>query len=132
MSEPPAPDFIAWIGFETTDRREGYVRSELRVEPRHLNPYGTLHGGVLYAMADTGMGAALAATLGKGETSATIGIDIVYIAAVTSGEVRCETRVLHRGGRTATLESELHNTSERGDRLVAKALGTFALFQVRG
>ncbi len=85
MTDEPSPDFITWVGFETTDRREGYALSELEVEPRHLNPYGTLHGGVLYTMADTGMGAALASTLVAGETSATIEINIVYIAAVTSG-----------------------------------------------
>jgi acyl-CoA thioesterase len=132
MTDEPSPDFISWVGFQTTDRREGYALSELEVEPRHLNPYGVLHGGVLYAMADTGMGAALASTLGAGETSATIGINIVYIAAVTSGSVKCASRVVQRGSRIATLECELHNTSERGERLVAKALGTFALFQVRG
>lgn len=131
MTAAPEPDFISWVGFETTDRREGYALSELDVLPRHLNPYGSLHGGVLYAMADTGMGAALASTLQPGETSATIEINIVYIAAVTSGRVKCATRVVHRGSRIATLECELHNASERGERLVAKALGTFALFQVR-
>ncbi|MBM3141228.1 MAG: hypothetical protein FJZ92_13750 [Chloroflexi bacterium] len=43
----------------------------------------------------------------------------------------CTTRILNRGSRVAALESELVNTSERGARLVAKALGTFAIIPLR-
>jgi acyl-CoA thioesterase len=93
-----------------------------------MNPHGVCHGGVLYTMADTGMGAAVYSRLDEAESCATIEIKMVYIAAVRAGELTCESRVVHKGRSTAVLESELH----QGGRLVAKALGTFAVLQPRG
>ena len=104
--------------------KPGYSQCALQVHEGLLNPNGTLHGGVVYTLADTGMGAAVFAALQEGESCATIEIKISYLRAVREGELRCETRVVHRGRRMAFVESEVHN---RG-RLVAKATGTFAIF----
>ena len=49
---------------------------------------------------------------------------MVYMASVREGTIECETKLLHKGKRIAVLESEVRS----GDRLVAKALGTFAIF----
>jgi thioesterase superfamily protein len=54
---------------EVCRRRPGPLR-ELEVEARHLNPDGTLHGGVIYSLADTAMGAALFSRLEPGEQCA--------------------------------------------------------------
>ena len=120
-------DFVSLIGLRVTDRSESEVRYELDVEPRLMNPYGTLHGGVVYSLADTSMGGALEGALGENELTATIEIKINYLAPVRDGTVHCITRILKRGKRIATLESDVYN----GDRMVAKALGSFAIFEVQ-
>ncbi len=119
-------DFIQLLGLRVTDRRENEARFELDVKPELLNPYGILHGGIVYSLADTSMGGVLSPALSDNERVATIEVKINYLAPVREGTVHCVTRVLHRGKRVAALESDVYN----GDRMVAKALGSFAIFEV--
>ena len=51
------------LGIEITEIREGYAKGVMPVLERQLNPYGAVHGGVLFAMADT-MGGVAALTNG--------------------------------------------------------------------
>ena len=105
---------------------DGRSTCSLSVAEKHLNPHGVVHGGVLYALADSGMGAALYPSLSPGEICATIEIKINYYRPVTSGEVRCRTQVVYRGRRVANLESEIYV----GERLVAKANGSYSIFKL--
>jgi acyl-CoA thioesterase len=124
--------FIPLIGLETTGRGEGTSENQLQVREIHLNPHGVMHGAVLYAMADTGMGAALYTRLDAAESCATIEVKMVYLAPVTEGRLVCDTRLVHRSRRVATLESEVRNVQSDGsERLVGKALRTFAIFERR-
>jgi len=113
------------IGLDFTRCEGGFSQGTLEVGERHLNPHNVVHGGVIYAMADTGMGGAVYSFLNEDELCATIEIKIVYMAPVTSGRLTCDTRVVHRGKRIAILESEVKN----GEQLVAKATGTYSLFK---
>ena len=51
--------FADLIGLTLDQQGGGSSTFSLSVDDRHLNPHGVVHGAVLYAMADTGMGAAL-------------------------------------------------------------------------
>lgn len=125
----PAPGesgFADLIGLEIGEQRPGYSRGEVTVTEELLNPNEVLHGSVAHAMADTGMGAALMADLEAGLATATIEIKISYLRPVTDGELVCETEVINRGGSVAFLESEVR----QGERVVAHATGSFAIFEV--
>ncbi len=113
------------IGLDFTRSEEGFTRGVLEVDETHMNPHKVVHGGVLYAMVDTGMGGAAYSCLNEEELCATVEIKIVYLAPVTSGRLTCDTNLVHRGKRIAILESEVRN----GERLVAKATGTYSLFR---
>jgi len=115
------------IGLQFVKCEGGQSRCTLEVEQRLLNPHGAVHGGVLYSMADTGMGGAMYTIMEKDELCATIEIKIVYFKAVRSGTVVCDTRIISRGRRVAALESEITNDG----RLVAKASGTFSVFRAK-
>jgi acyl-CoA thioesterase len=115
------------LGIEFTQYGEGRSRCELEVRPELVNPHGVLHGGVIYSMADFGMGAAVYSTLADEELCATVEIKISYISAVQSGRLVCDTRVIDRRRRIAIIESEV----KEGDELVAKALGTFYIYDVK-
>jgi len=121
----PPMGFQLLVGFDVTERGEGISRCELEVEEKHLNPHRVVHGGVVYTLADTGMGAAVYSVLEPHESCATIELKAVYIAPVRAGRLVCESRVVHRGRRVIVLESEVRS----GERLAAKALGTFAVFE---
>ena len=113
------------VGLTFTRCSDGSSQCVLQVDRKHLNPHRTLHGGVAYSMADTGMGGALYTRMEQDELCATIEIKIVYFRAVTSGTLTCDTSVIHRGKRIATLEADIRNDGN----LVAKALGTFSIFK---
>jgi len=113
------------IGLTFTSCEDGSSQCVLQVDEKHLNPHRTLHGGVAYSLADTGMGGALYTRMEEDELCATIEIKIVYFRAVTSGTLTCDTELILRSKRIATLESEISNDGN----LVAKALGTFSIFQ---
>lgn len=126
MPKTPSNDagFGQLVGIDMYERSDGVSRCRLTVRPEVLNPHGVLHGAAMYALADNGMGAAVYSRLAEEESCATIEITIVYLAPVFEGVIDCETRVIQKGKRVAALESEIRN----GERLVAKALGTFAIF----
>lgn len=114
------------IGFQFTKARKGYSQCVLNIDDKLFNPHRVLHGGVLYSMADTGMGGALYSLLDKSELCATIEVKINYFKAVRTGTVTCDTKVINKGKKVAVIESELFNDGV----LVAKALGTYSIFIV--
>lgn len=120
--------FADLIDLRIVERSAGSSLLALTVTEDHLNPHHVVHGAVLYAMADTGMGAALYPTLAEGEICATIEIKMNYFKPVASGEVRCATQLVNRGRTVANLESKLYV----GDALVATANGNYAIFTPRG
>ncbi len=115
------------IGLNFHKCEKGYSQCTLEVNEELLNPHKVLHGGVIYSMADTGMGAALYSYLGDDELCATIEIKIVYLTAVTSGVITCDTKLIHRSRRIAVMESEIRND----ESLIAKAIGTFSIFAIK-
>ncbi|UCC59961.1 MAG: PaaI family thioesterase [Dehalococcoidia bacterium] len=117
--------FSDLIGLTFTRCENGFSQCILNVSKKLLNPHKTLHGGVAYSMADTGMGAALYTRMDEDELCATIEMKIVYFKAVTSGTLTCDTKLIHRSKRIAALESEI----KQGEQLVAKAMGTFSVFE---
>jgi acyl-CoA thioesterase len=120
--------FADLIDLRFEERRPGYSRCTLAVSEKHLNPHGVVHGAVAYALADTGMGAALFPTLSQGELCATIEIKISYFKPVASGALRCDTEIVNRGKKVASLESSVF----AGELLVAKASGTYSIFRPGG
>jgi acyl-CoA thioesterase len=115
------------IGLSFVRFEDGFSQCVLEVDEKLFNPHKVLHGGVVYTMADTGMGAAVYTSLNEDELCATAEIKIAYFAPVTSGLLTCDTKVVHRGKGTAFLESEVRN----GEDLVAKATGSYSIFPAK-
>ncbi|MCC6610437.1 MAG: PaaI family thioesterase [Burkholderiales bacterium] len=125
MTKRPAPNpFGELIGIAGVRSAAGRSRCHFTVLPALLNPHRVLHGGVMFSVMDTNMGDALYTLLEKGESCATIEIKINYLKPVARGRLVCTTRVVQRGRRIAVIESDLR----QGRTVVAKALGTFAIF----
>ncbi|HTO12870.1 MAG TPA: PaaI family thioesterase [Candidatus Binatia bacterium] len=117
---PPAP-ITALIGFTLASIEPGHAVIDFTAEPRHANPMGTLHGGVLCDVADAAMGMAWAATLGEGETFTTLELKINFLRPVWTGKLTATGRVVN-GGRTVGLV-ECDVADDQG-RLVARASST--------
>ena len=113
------------VGVTFTRVDNGYSHCVLEVDRKLLNPAGIVHGGALYTLADSGMGAALFSFVDEGELFLTVETSVFYFKAVSSGTLTCESRVVHKGKRVAVMEAEISN----GEQLVAKAVGTFSIYK---
>src|SRR5262245_18138842 len=117
--------FCDLIGLHFSKCENGFSQCSLEVNEKLLNSNKVVHGGVIYSMADTGMGAALYTSLNEDEICATVELKINYLKPVREGILTCDTEVIQRGKSIAVFESEIRN----GDLLIAKALGTFSIFK---
>lgn len=120
--------FVNHVGVRIEQQDGGRSRCTLLVEGHHFNSAGIVHGGALFTLADTAMGAALYPTLAPGEGCATIEIKISYFKPVLAGAVVCTAEIVNRSRTVASLEACI----QAGEVLVAKANGTFAVFQRKG
>ena len=115
--------FSELIGCRVQSVQDGIAQVALSLEPQLRNRGGKLHGGVLFSLVDISMGLACSSAHGFDQQSATIECKINYIRAVAEGEVLCIAKVIHPGRRTLVVEADVL----QGDKLVAKAQGTFAV-----
>ena len=123
MSDAEEPASLTrLLGIHPRLMDEGAATFALTGRPDHRNPDGAVHGGVIYSLVDTAMGAALVILLEQGERCATLEIKIHYLAPVTTGEIRAEARVVDRRRRVGVLEAMVFGDD---DRLVAIATGSF-------
>jgi uncharacterized protein (TIGR00369 family) len=100
---------------------EGTGRVLLDATDEHLNPHGTVHGGVLATMIDVAMGTAVATT--GGESPVTVSLTVTYLEPGRPGRLTATARVRKRGKRLIVVEAEV----AQGDDVVADALATFSV-----
>lgn len=122
MSQHP---FAKLIDLRYLEQGPGHSRCKVTIDEKHLNPNRVVHGAVIFALADVGMGAAVQPLLTEGELCATVEIKINYFKPVHDGDLICTTTLVNRGKTLANLDSVVHC----GEMLVAKANGTYAIFR---
>ncbi|MHA6197937.1 PaaI family thioesterase [Pseudomonas wadenswilerensis] len=115
--------FSQLLGCRLQRLEEGVAEVVLALEPHLRNRGGFLHGGAIFSLVDIAMGLACSSSHGFDQRSVTVECKINYMRAVSEGEVLCIARVLHAGRRTLVLDADV----VQGDKLVAKAQGTFAV-----
>jgi uncharacterized protein (TIGR00369 family) len=109
------------IGFEPEQIGDGRATVRLAAGPRHANPMGTLHGGILCDIADAAMGMAFASTLAPEESFTTVELKINFFRPVWHAQLRAEGTVVQRGRTMGYLECTI---TDEENRLVAKATST--------
>jgi len=118
------PDFWPLFGFtiEHADERDAVLRMD--VPPALLSPFGTVHGGVIAVLFDTGLALAVVRRLAPEDRVATHALNVTYVSFARAAVLRCRARVLRLGRAIAVAEGDV--TTDAGD-LVAKATGTFGV-----
>jgi uncharacterized protein (TIGR00369 family) len=110
------------FGFVLAEAEPGRVILRMRVDKRHMQVHGVVHGGVLAALADTAGGLASYMACPRGTRVATIEMKINYLESVEGGIVEAEARVIRRGRHIAVVDCDVRDDHRR---LVGKALMTF-------
>ena len=89
------PGFTKEMGMVVTEVTEGFARVEMEVDERCFNPIGSVHGGVIFALADTAGGVAATS---RGSFVTTVTGSINYLnAAMQSKKLIAETREIKVG-----------------------------------
>jgi uncharacterized protein (TIGR00369 family) len=116
------------LGYDVTEAASGRVVVTAEPSGIHLNPAGTVHGGLAAALLDSCMGLAVQSTLEKGVGQTTLEFKISLLRSITpeTGEIKAEGIVLSRGRRVGTAEGRI--TDGQG-RLLAHGTTTCLIFE---
>jgi uncharacterized protein (TIGR00369 family) len=119
----PHSPYADTMGFELVEVERGRVVFIGNPSERFLNPIGVIHGGWTATILDSAMAHATATTLNAGEGHTTIEMKIAFIRPVlpSTGNVRCEAKLIHRGGRISITEGRLFDA---GGKLLAHGTET--------
>jgi uncharacterized protein (TIGR00369 family) len=106
------------LGYDVVEVESGRVVVTAEPTADHLNPAGTVHGGLAATMLDSCMGLAIQSTLDKGAGSTTLEFKISFVRPITpqTGPIRAEGKVLNRGRRIGIADGRV--TDSKGRLLV--------------
>jgi uncharacterized protein (TIGR00369 family) len=111
----------------------GHIVMAVKLEARHMNPGGRLHGAIIAALIDEAAGRAVATARGvdlRREPHATIDMNISFLSSATPGdEIVCDAKALRVGRSFAFAEAEV--TQRATGKLIAKGRATFAVLAQR-
>jgi uncharacterized protein (TIGR00369 family) len=116
------------LGYDITEAERGRVVVTVEPSDIHLNPAGTVHGGLAATMLDSCMGLAIQSTLEKGAGSTTLEFKISFVRPITpeTGPIKAEGTVISRGRRVGTAEGRV--TDGKG-RLLVHGTTTCPIFE---
>lgn len=119
------PPFTKYLGIEVTRMESGSAEAHLDLGPHHLNSRGVVHGGVLAALLDTAIGAAVVSAIPKEWWCATTSLSVQFLEGAHEGRLTARGRVLRKGRRVAFAGGDVYDA---GERHVATAQGSFHLW----
>ena len=96
--------FAIYNGIRTRQTGDGTGEAFLEVGPDNLNPYGVLHGGAYYTLADCAAGAACRT---DGRKYVTLHGSLDFIRSAETGRVTARAQVKHRGRTTCLVSVEI-------------------------
>jgi uncharacterized protein (TIGR00369 family) len=115
------------LGYDIVEAESGRVVIAIVPTSAHLNPWGTVHGGLTATLLDSCMGLAVQSMLEKGFGSTTLEFKISLLRAILpeTGQIMAEGKVLNCGRRIGTAEGRVTDGS---GRMLAHATTTCLIF----
>jgi uncharacterized protein (TIGR00369 family) len=116
--------FRELVGTALSIAEEGRAVVSVRAEKRHLNPNGTVHGGVVYTLVDVSMAEALRTISQESDRPVTIEIKVNYLEPGRPGTLTSTAQVRKCGKRVTIVEAEV---AQEDEEIVALATGTYTI-----
>jgi acyl-CoA thioesterase len=101
--------FARHLGIEIAEHGPGYAKARLELTRRHLNSVGTVHGGVVFSLADAAFSVA---SNSRGAVSVAIQASISFFRAVSSGMLYAVAREVALSPKLATYSIEVQDGSD--------------------
>jgi len=114
--------FAERLGARAEMADDGSARLAFTARDEHLNPAGTLHGGVLATLVDTAMGTAVRSAV-EDDVPATSQLTVTYLRPGKPGDLTVTARVRTRGEHLTVCEADV----EQDGKGLVHAVATFAL-----
>jgi LAO/AO transport system ATPase/phenylacetic acid degradation protein PaaD len=113
----------ATLGFDVVEGGAGSATVTVLLDERHINFFGSCHGGVVFALADSAFGLA---SNSYGPVAAAIDAHITFSSAGKKGDrLVARARELKRGRSLAVYRVDVHKTTEdRQEEMVSTFTGT--------
>ena len=117
------------LGYDVTEAENGRVVVTADPKDIHLNPWGTVHGGLAATMLDSCMGLAIQSTLDEAIGSTTLEFKISFVRSITpeTGPIQAEGTVISRGRRVGTAQGRV---IDRDGRLLVHGTTTCLIFDM--
>ena len=119
-----ASPFHTWAGMEIVEASPGRVTVAMRVEERHVNLQGFVHGGMLAILADTACGLSIRSAMEPGRLHVTADMDIHFLAPASPGRVLGRGTAVKVGRSLAFAEASIEDDD---GRLLARAQTRFSV-----
>ena len=118
------------LDFSLVEIEPGKATFQGTPQRMHLNPMGGVHGGWYATLLDSALGCAVHTLMpvGRGYTTAELGVNLVKSIGPKVQRVRAEGKVLHCGRQLATAEAKLYGPD---GTLYAHATTTCLVFELR-
>ena len=118
MSAPTEPDldggFSELIGVEDLGREDGLARARVAVGPKHMQPFGVVHGGVYSTLAETLCSRATYERVrDDGMLAFGQSISATFVRPIAEGHVNATARARHRGRTTWVWQVEITDDEDR-------------------
>ncbi len=98
--------FINLLGIRITEAVPGRATAVLDLEAKHLNSFGTVHGGVLFSLAECAFGVAANA---HGKLSVAVNCSITFTKPGLQGQLSAVARETSKGPRISSYAVEISN-----------------------
>ena len=117
------PPFCVKLGIEVQEiGDDGHAVLTMQYHGKLEQPYGVMHGGAIFTLADAAAAYAVAGTQERTKQFVTVEMKINYLAPVKDGIVEARARLL-KGGRVIPIDVDVFNEN----KLVAKAIATYII-----
>jgi uncharacterized protein (TIGR00369 family) len=125
----PLNSMAQTLGYDIIGVAKGHVVAAVEPHAGHLNPSGTVHGGLAATLLDSAMGLAIRTMLEKGFAQTTLEFKISMVRPITphTGLVKAEGKVISCGRRIGTAEGTVRDTN---GRVLAHGTTTCLIFEL--
>jgi acyl-CoA thioesterase len=118
----PPPPIWSLLGIEVVEMRDGYSKLIMPFSEKLTQPYGIVHGGAVFTLADSAAAVSIASFVEPNKKLVTVEMKINFLEPIKEGIIEARAVVL-RKGRIVPAEVDIINNQE----LVAKAIATYII-----
>jgi uncharacterized protein (TIGR00369 family) len=129
LAEDYSRGFIEYCQLEAVAVKKGFFQSRVNIKEHHRQQDGFVHAGVMATMADHTAGYSAFTIVPEDYQILTIEFKVNFLKPAYGDSLICNSKVIREGNQIIISESEVFDSREGEDTLVAKAIVTLMAVQ---